>query len=83
MKLLNKNSDREEFKSFELNLLVETPEEARLLWHIFNRGLLRQAIITPSYFISKYIADMASVLSDGEGSIRDFIRAHVKIEEDK
>ena len=38
-----------EFTPFTLEITLETPEEARLLWHVFNRLRLRDAIFDDEY----------------------------------
>ncbi len=45
MKLITSETPEEKgFTPFNITLRVETAEEARLLWHIFNRNHLRHAI---------------------------------------
>jgi len=49
MKLLNGKEKKDGFEPFELNLMIETAEEARLMWHIFNKINLKEAIFTEGY----------------------------------
>jgi len=37
------------FKPFNITLRIETGGDARLLWHVFNRGNLKGAIFTKEY----------------------------------
>ena len=43
MKLIESTPSKQ-FKPFRLTLEIESEEEARLLWHVFNRGNLKDAI---------------------------------------
>lgn len=82
MKLITKGEIKKDFKPFDLNLRVETAEEARLLWHIFN--CLRMS----DYFIEDVIYPMANyncniaedITSD---EIRKYIEEHVDINKEK
>lgn len=76
MKLI-KDEESKGFTPFKLTLEIETPEEARLLWHCFNKLRLRQAIMDSSY--GKYSVACAEDLSDDGESIKSEIASHVDI----
>jgi hypothetical protein len=59
MKILNEEKEVKEFKPFAINLLIETEGEARLLWHVFNRLNLKEAIFHSGYdTVRRYIQEM-------------------------
>lgn len=56
MKLLKENKSTEKsFEPFDLTLRIETKEEARLFWHVFNRGDLKD-ILTDGDVLEEYIS---------------------------
>lgn len=83
MKLIEnqKHNTKFEFKPFDITLRIETEEEARLLWHIFNRcDLAEDTFLGPNvrgYFIDSYVLEMADEISGQD--VRDFIESRARI----
>ena len=59
----------EPFKPFTLNLRIEDEEEAKLLWHVFNRIRLREAIMNDFGYGNGYGETYGSCANDFTGSI--------------
>jgi hypothetical protein len=82
MKLRNKIESDNQFKAFDITLTIESEDEARLLWHVFNRGNLWDAINDGSYNLNgEYIVPESDFCDDGNYhyEIREFIETKVKI----
>lgn len=74
MKLLQEESPKK-FVPFELTLLVETEAEARLLYHVFNRGNLKDAIFVEDY--GNPYKELPIVQDIGDELTRGFIKKHL------
>jgi len=79
MKLLNEANQEKKFEPFDLSIRVETEDEARLLWHVFNRLNLTEAIFGETYGAEdEYIKPKIDDITSDE--ICDFISEKVRIE---
>ncbi len=67
------------FEPFNITLRLETPEEARLLWHVFNHAHLRSAIFGPRYRSLNSCEPVAETFSGDDGVVKDFIASRVSI----
>jgi hypothetical protein len=77
--MILKKPEKKEFEPFELNLFVETEQEARLLFHVFNRLDLKEAIFSELYAEpNQYNDDMLNSLIRSD--IKDYIRSKVRID---
>jgi hypothetical protein len=75
---INKNGARV-FESFSFTVTVETPQEARLWFHVFNKGHLATSIFTNGYPGRSYNRDVSDTLEPSD-EIRTFIRSRVDID---
>lgn len=77
MKAEIENAEKlKEFKPFEITLTVESVKEARLLFHVFNRVNLKDAILTKFYCdTDEYDLDIENQFS---GEIYDKIEKEIK-----
>jgi len=79
MKLINTNQEEPKFKPFQLTLEIESEDEARLLWHVFNRCNLRK-IIFENYGSKYTLPDLTEFASTSTGfMIREYIESKVQI----
>lgn len=70
------------FTPFNLILTVETPEEARLLYHIFNRGNLKRDLFgVEGYSLKLYNKNIAANLCNH--NIESLIERHLTKMEEK
>lgn len=79
MKLIEAKEKEEKFEPFELNLLVETEEEARLLWQIFNAEDIARTISNNYNMVGFGNIHGAKIKSR---DIRDYIASKVEIYKD-
>lgn len=54
MEIINTEVPKE-FKAFDVTLKIQSEDEARLLFHVFNRGGLTDQIFTASYSGTFYV----------------------------
>ena len=67
------------FKPFDMTLRFETEAEARLMWHVFNRLNLWDAILDGSYSGNHYIEPDNNFSLDCSEEIKSLIASHVPI----
>ena len=68
------------FIPFDITIKLETPEEARLMFHVMNKLELWEAINSKDYDGSSYSNDVASTFRGDDEKLKSLIREHVKIE---
>ena len=67
-----------EFTPFVISFTIDNPQEARLLYHVFNRCDLRDAIFEGNYGHDKTKEDVASEFDD-DCVVSAFIATKVSI----
>ena len=79
MKVDINESAEKKFEPFSFTVTVETPEEARLWFHVFNRCHIKDAIFIN--YGSNYLRDTENTLSEGlqADALRSFIKSRVDL----
>jgi len=79
MKVDINESAEKKFEPFSFTVTIETPQEARLWFHVFNKRGLDDAIFDDTYFGDKYNRDMVDHF-EPNAKMREFIRNRVDID---
>jgi len=80
MKLIENNKEKGFIlKPFQITLEVESIQEARLLWHVFNRGKLKNVIIDDDdYPLYNYDNDIMNEFNiDDSDQIKRYIESKI------
>lgn len=71
----NQEQEKQGFKPFELTLEVESIQEARLLFHVFNHEKLKEIIFSDTeYAGGGYSNDVSRCIDDYNLTILNFIQ---------
>jgi hypothetical protein len=73
-----KEEPKKAFEPIKMEMSLETPEEARLFYHVLNRANLREAIFDSHYSSSSYNSEVATDLGNVSADYQDEIENELK-----